>query len=134
MQGASGTARVDGRSQDGPGLDRRRGGGHGRGRVRGGDRGAEAQGECSTAGGGRGLLLSSVLCMTPQLILRAKRDQLRQARANYARRNTRGTVGGADGPPGVYKYIIYIYIYISLRAAFVHLKCLAPRYNIYGPI
>ena len=49
----------------------------------------------------------------------ANRDQLRQAQANYARRNTRGTVGGADGPPGVYKYIIYIYI--SIRAAFAPL-------------
>ena len=69
-----------------------------------------------------------MLCMTPSAHLKGKqvlrwRIEIRQARANYARRNTRGTVGGADGPPGVYKYIIYIYI--TLRVAFAPL---APQY------
>ena len=59
---------------------------------------------------------------TPGRVIRW-RIKIRQARANYARRNTRGTVGGADGPPGVYKYIIYIYI--TLRVAFAPL---APQY------
>ena len=140
MPGTSGTARVDGRSQDGPGLDRRRGGGHEHGRLRGGDRGAETEGFDSTAGGGRGVLLSSVLCMTTLAHLKgqtgppvANRDQLGQAQANYARiRGDRRTVGGAEWTAmGSVVYLCIYIIYISLRAAFVPL---APRYNNYGPI